>query len=146
MFCFKNYSTKKLIYSNNKRPEQFLKTKYFLWPATGGFYNSNMYSGPIKMAILGCKNLQEKVKKYYSTFRSMPPSFDGKIEKKFCAREKMREGKKTWNWWCLASIPSFDIERISQAHFSKVNNLGHFFFSSLQQNGVKIISEGSYDF
>ena len=75
----------------------------------------------------------------------MPPSFDGKIEKSF-ARAKKWERKKNMELMMSGFNSIFWHRTDFPGSFFKSEQFRTFFFSSLQQNGVKIISEGTYDF
>ena len=147
MFCFENYSTKNLDYSNNKRSEQFLKQNTFcnlllevfttlictVYIAHGTNQNGNTWD---------VKTYANKLKN--TIFRSMPPSFDGKIEKSF-ARAKKWERKKNMELMMSGFNSIFWHRTDFPGSFFKSEQFRTFFFSSLQQNGVKIISEGSYN-
>ena len=96
MFCFKNYSTKKLIYSNNKRPEQFLKQNNFCNLLLEVFIILICTRSQSKWQYLRCRNLREQVTKILfldPCHRHLTEKLK-KLKKALRAQKNERERKK----------------------------------------------------
>jgi hypothetical protein len=142
MFCFEYYSTKNLDYSNNKKSEQFLKQNTFCNLLLEVFTILICTRDRLKWQYLGCRKLRELVKKILF----LDPCHRHLTEKlKKVLRARKNERKKNMELMMSGFNSIFWHRTDFPGSFFKSEQFRTFFFSSLQQNGVKIISEGSYD-